>query len=64
VTAWVIVTELALHQCAPGVEPLPSKHIDGTGERAESVHGARDGENTGCKDDYNTMIVSMGRFLV
>jgi hypothetical protein len=43
---------------------LPSKHIDGTGERAESVHGARDGENTGCKDDYNTMIVSMGRFLV
>jgi hypothetical protein len=48
--ACMILSELAQDQCAPGIQELPAKNVDGAGKGAQRVHGGWDSQHSSCED--------------
>lgn len=63
VASRVVVSKLALDECTPGVQALPSQNVNSTWECAERVHSRRDGEDTSGEDDYNGLNTSAYKVL-
>lgn len=55
VAARVIGLELSLNESTPGVQELPTKHVDGAWKSPESVHGGWNRENTSREDNYKAL---------
>jgi hypothetical protein len=46
----MVLPELAQDQCAPGVQELPAKNVDGAGKGTQRIHGGRDSQYSSRED--------------